>query len=269
MRQTRLLLAAAVAVVLLAAATACGDDGHDLEGRSVTVGVAEDYPPFSYTLPGEADGQGWDYDIWREICGMLNCEPEFVVASWPELLDQVAEGEIDAGADGITITEERSELVAFSDPYMTVDQKFIVAADDRRFSTAAELIASEAVVGGQTGTTNYDLAVDLVGAERVRAFDESSGGVGEAGGSFEALIAGEIDAVIIDDSSGLGYVGADAEAVRLIDDSLRADSLGFAFELGSDLVEPVNHALAEMRSSGLLETLARRWFSGDLELGDS
>ena len=255
------LLAVVAAFGILAAA--CGDDdddggaveGNDLGGRTVTVGVENAYLPFNYVPAGETEGQGWDYDAWREICRILNCEAEFVVAGWPAVIDQVAEGEIDTAADGISITDERKEIVAFSQAYMTVDQKFIVAIDDDRYSSADDIINGDALVGTQVGTTNFELAVDLLGGDdRINAYDQF-------GLAIQALITGDVDAVIIDDAAGQGYVGENAGEVRLIDDALQADPLGFIFPLDSDLVAPVDAAIDEMRDSGFLDPLGQKYFT--------
>ena len=246
-------------------ATACGDSDEadssgaagdlDLGGRTVTVGVENAYLPFNFVLAGESEGQGWDYDAWREICRILNCEAEFIVAGWPDVIDQVAQGEIDTAADGISITDERKEIVAFSDPYMTVQQKLIVGIDDDRYASTDDVFADpEAIIGTQVGTTNFELAESLLGGtDRLEAYDQF-------GLAVQALIAGDVDAVIIDDAAGLGYIGENADAVTTLPEGLQSDPLGFIYPLDSDLVEAVNYALAEMASSGFLEELGRKYF---------
>jgi len=42
---------------------------------------------------------------------------------------------------------------------------------------------------------------------------------------------------------------------------MSSDSLGFIYPLGSDLVDPVNAALAEMKANGTLEELAVQYFT--------
>lgn len=233
-----------------------GSDLADLEGRTVTVAVENAYLPFNFILAGETEGQGWDYDAWRDICERLNCVPEFVEAAWPAVIDQVAAGEFDVAADGISITDERAEIVAYSDPYMVVEQKFIVQLDDDRFSSAQDVIDSDAIIATQVGTTNYELAVELVGEDRIQAFDQF-------GLAIQALIAGDVDVVIIDDAAGLGYIGENADAITTIDDPLQSDPLGFIFPLDSDLVDPVNQAIQAMRDDGTMEELGRTWFGPD------
>ena len=267
-----LVIAAAVALVLWACSgsDSDGDDGDgsiaspaeitDLGGRTVTVGVENAYLPFNYIPIGESEGAGWDYDAWNEICRILNCVPEFVPAGWPDVIDQVAQGEIDTAADGISITDERKEIVAFSDPYMTVQQKFIVGLDDDRYSSADDIVSGDAIVATQVGTTNFELAEELLGGtSRIQAFDQF-------GLAIQALIAGDVDAVIIDDAAGLGYIGENADQVKTIDDGLQSDPLGFIYPLDSELVGPVNGALNEMKSSGFLDQIGAKFFGTEFTI---
>ncbi len=227
----------------------------DLGGREVTIGVENAYLPFNYIPVGETEGQGWDYDTWGAICDLLNCVPVFVQAGWPAVIDQVANGELDTAADGISITADRDEIADFSDPYMTVQQKLIIGKDDARYTTADDVLGdAEALIGTQVGTTNYELAISLVDESRVKAFDQF-------GLAIQALISGDVDAVIIDDAAGLGYVGENADKVKTADGSLQSDPLGFLFPTGSELVDPVNQALKELRSNGTLEDLGYKYFT--------
>lgn len=241
------------------ATTTTGAQFPDLGGEEVTVGVENAYLPFNYILPGEDEGQGWDYEAWRAICELLNCEPVFVEAGWPAVIDQVAQGELDTAADGISITDERKEIVDFSDPYMVVQQKFIKQLGDDRFSSADDVINGDAIVGTQVGTTNFELAVELVGEDRIQAFDQF-------GLAIQALIAGDVDVVIIDDAAGLGYIGENADQIETIDDALQSDPLGFIYPKGSDLVEPVNMAIAELAANGTFEELGRKYFGPDFDV---
>ena len=102
--------------------------------------------------------------------------------------------------------------------------------------------------------TNYELAEELVGADRIDAFDQF-------GLAIQALISEDVDAVIIDDAAGQGYVGENADQVELLPGALQSDPLGFIFPLESGLVGPVNAALAEMAESGFLDELGKKYFT--------
>jgi polar amino acid transport system substrate-binding protein len=160
----------------------------------------------------------------------------------------------DVGADGITITEERAKNVDFSDPYITSQESLLVRKEENRFSTPDDLKAmTDLKVGTQLGTTNYDAAVDLVGKDRVVAFDQF-------GPAVQALINGDVDAVIIDNVAGMGYVGVNAEKLKLLPLPVHTEELGFMFNKGSNLVAPVNAGLAAIKSDGTLDSLYKKWF---------
>lgn len=227
----------------------------DLGGRTVTVGVENAYLPFNYIPVGESEGVGWDYDTWDAICELLNCVNEMVEAGWPAVIDQVANDELDTAADGISITDERKEIVDYSNAYMVVTQKLVVQLDDDRYDSAQAVFDDpDAIVGTQIGTTNFELIASLIDDSRIQAFDQF-------GLVIQALISGDVDAVIIDDAAGLGYVGENADSIKTIDDPLQSDPLGFIFPKGSDLIDPVNQAIQELKDNGTFEELGRKYFT--------
>jgi phosphate/phosphite/phosphonate ABC transporter binding protein len=180
--------------------------------------------------------------------------------AWDTMIASVAEGQFDMAADGITITEERAQQVDFSDGYISLEQRLLVRIDETRFTNAEELVADTSLtIGAQIGTTNYDTAEELVGVDRIRTFDDY-------GLVVQALISGDVDAVVIDETAGLGYQGANEESVKLIGDSLSSDQLGFIFPKGSDLVPAFNAVIAQFKQDGTLEAINAKWFGPDFSL---
>jgi len=249
------------ALLLLVPIAAVMADGHlpDLEGRTVTVAVENAYPPFNVLNEETGEGEGWDYDTLGEICDRLNCVPEYIETSWEGLIVAVSNGEYDMAADGITITEERAQIVDYSDGYIDVIQRMMVRLEEDRFGSAADFVAGDFVVGVQVATTNYIAAEELLGggSERIVAYTEF-------GLAVQALITGDIDAVVIDDVAGQGYVGLNADKIKLLPDDLIKQQLGFIYPQGSELVEPFNMALASMREDGTLAAINAKWL-GDGE----
>lgn len=227
----------------------------DLDGRVITVAVENAYVPFNFINEETGEAEGWDYDALAEICGRLNCVPEYIEASWEGMIIAVSNGEYDMAADGITIKEERKELVAFSMGYVELSQRIMTRVGEERFASATELSAGDFVVGVQVATTNYWTAVELVGEEQIVGYDSF-------GFAVQALIAGDVDAVVMDDVAGQGYVGINAEDIKLLPDLLTDEELGFIFPLDSDLVEPFNAALASMEADGSLMALNNKWLGG-------
>jgi len=232
----------------------------DLEGRVITVAVENVYPPFNF-LTDDDEVMGWDYDVMAEICERLNCVAELIETSWDGMIIAVSTGELDMAANGITITDERKEIVDFSDGYVTLTQVFLVRADDDRFTTIEEFLADESLfIGVNPATTNYDTAVALLGDDenspRLLVMDQDV--------AVQALLAGDVDAVVVDGLVGERYVESYPDDLALIDEEITApEELGFVFPLGSDLVEPINLALESMRQDGTLDDLNAYWFGGE------
>lgn len=270
MKKSRVLLFALVVGSLLlsacgAAAPAgsttggqtAGGELPDLGGREVTVAVENAYLPFNYIDENTGEAGGWDYDVWNEICKRLNCTPVYVEAAWEGMIQAVADGQYDAAADGITINAERAKIVDFSIGYVAIEQRLLVRIDETRIESIEDIVADENLkLGTQTGTTNYETALTFLPAERIEAFEQFPFAV-------QALVAGDIDAVIIDETAGQGYLGANSEDLKLVGPSLSSDQLGFIFPKGSDLVEPVNAALQSMMDDGTLNGFNAIYFGPD------
>ncbi len=232
----------------------------DLEGATITIAVENAYLPFNYIDLETGEAAGWDYDFIAEMCDRLNCVPDYIETRWDGMIVAVSEGQFDMAADGITITEERAEIVDFSNGYIDIEQRLLVQLGEDRFASIDEFVDDDGLlIGTQLGTTNYDTALELVGMDRVTPFDDF-------GLSVQALLAGDVDAVIIDETAGQGYIGVNADQLTLVGESLSSDQLGFIFPKGSDLVEPVNLAIQSMQEDGFLAELNGQYFSDSFDV---
>ncbi len=252
-----LVLAACATPVAVAptAAPAAAGALPNLNGQSINVVVENAYIPFNYIRLDNGKAEGWDYDAVNDICKRLNCKPVFKELGWDGMIQAVSQGQFDVAADGITITEERAKVVDFSDGYIAIDQRVMVRADEARFKDLDGLKADAKLkVGTQKGTTNYDEAVKLVTEKRVTGYDTF-------GDVVQALLSKDVDAVVIDDTAGQGYVGVNKDKIKLLPGKLVSQQLGFVFPKGSKLVKPFNAALAAMKADGALDQLAKKWFS--------
>lgn len=234
----------------------------DLNCREVTIAVENAYLPFNYIIVKTGEPGGWDYDAFTEICTRLHCAPVFVETAWDGLIQSVAAGQNDICGDGITITEERAETVDFSDGYVQIQQRLLVRKGETRFSSIEDFAANpEFILGTQVNTTNYETAKKFIPEERIEAFDQFPFAI-------QALLSGDVDAVIIDEVVGLGYQGENADQLDFVGDSISSDALGFAFKKGSDLVDPINQALAAMKADGTLDALNLKYFGPDFKIGE-
>ena len=259
-------IAAAALGAALVAGASFAQDLPDLGGRTVTVVTENAYPPLQFVDPATGDAIGWEYDAMAEIAKRLNMVVEIENTSWDAMIPAVSEGQYDIGMTGITIREDRAEVVDFSDPYMRSEMFMLVRADEDRFTDAASFAAFEdGLVGAQPGTTPFYVAVYdvLDGNEanpRIKLFETFGAGV-------QALRAGDVDVVLTDGTAGNGYVAANPDTFKLVGEALGTEDFGFIFPKGSDLVEPINAAIAAMKEDGTIDALNTKWFL-DYKLGE-
>ncbi|MFN2274361.1 MAG: transporter substrate-binding domain-containing protein [Anaerolineales bacterium] len=226
----------------------------DLGGRTVTIAVENAYPPFNNIDEATGEPVGWDYDVTRHICELINCTPEFKEAAWDGIFPAMQAGEYDWLADGVTYTEERAQIVDFSIPYVTIGQVLLINADDSIPDLAAFQADSAKLVGTQLGTTNEIVAKDYFPEDRIKSFEDFPGAV-------SALIAGDIDAVVIDTVSAVGFIGANPGKLKVGPTLTSDEQLAFVFPPGSDLVAPVDAALEAMKADGTLQAYNDKWFN--------
>ena len=232
----------------------------DLECREVNIAVENAYLPFNYISAETGEAGGWDYEVFVELCTLLHCKPVFVETAWEVMIQSVADGLIDMSGDGVTITEARLEQVDFTDGYVNVEQRLLVQLGDDRFADLDEFVANpDLILGTQAQTSNYETAIKYLPEERIQAFEQFPFAV-------QALIAGDVDAVLIDETAGLGYMGTNAESVELIGPSISSDQLGFPVTKGSDLLEPFNLAIQALKDNGVLQQINLKYFGPDFTI---
>lgn len=258
----------AVAIGLGAAALAASAQAQslpDLGGEPVIVVTENAYPPLQFIDPKSGEQIGWEYDAMNEIAKRLNFKVEYQNTSWDAMIQSVSDGQYQIGMTGITIKDERKQKVDFSDPYMRSEMFMLVRGDEDRFTDAASFAALEdGLVGAQAGTTPFYVAVYEVldGDEqnpRIKLMETF-------GATVQALKTGDVDLVLTDGTAGKGYVEASDGGLKLIGDPMGTEDFGFIFPKGSELVSPVNAAIAAMKADGTIEALNKKWFL-DYKLG--
>ena len=95
---------------------------------------------------------------------------------------------------------------------------------------------------------------------RVKLFETFGAGV-------EALKSGDVDLVLTDGTSGNGYVAASEGKLKIVGQPLGGEDYGFIFKKGSDLVAPINAAIAAMKADGTFDALNKKWFL-DYKMGE-
>ncbi len=248
----------AIAATMMA--TTAVADGHlpDMGGMEIVVTTENAYPPLQF-LDSDGNAVGWEYDAMAEIAARLNLTVTYENTSWDAMIPAVSEGQFDMGMTGITIREDRAEVVDFSDSYMTSQMVMLVRGDEERFTDAAGFAADpDLLTAAQPGTTPFYVAV-----YEVLDGDEANPRISlmeTFGATVQALRAGDVDMILTDGTAGNGYVEASDGGLKIIGEPLGTEDFGFIFPRGSELVEPINAAIADMAADGTLDALNTRWF---------
>jgi len=254
------LLASIAAVATAVFTTAAfAADLPDLGGKEVVVVTENAYPPLQFVDPSTGAAVGWEYDAMVEVAKRLNITVAYENISWDAMIPAVSEAQFDMGMTGITIRDDRREKVDFSDAYMRSEMVMLVRGDEDRFSDAKGFGANDDfLMAAQPGTTPFYVGVYEVldGNEanpRIKLFETF-------GATVQALRSNDVDLVLTDGTAGNGYVAASDGGLKIIGETLGAEDFGFIFPKGSDLVGPMNAAIASMKEDGTIAALNKKWF---------
>jgi len=271
MRSRLLILIAALTLGLTALFVAgCGDDDDDDGGETtaeqttgadtadlglvkegvLTVGTDAPFPPFEIGQP--PDITGYDIEVMNAIAEELGVEAEYIDTSFDTIFRDVASGQFDIVAAASTITPGRQKTVDFSDPYYEAQQALLVP-EGSDITSVDDL--SGKVVGTQDGTTGETYANDETDAGEVRGFPEGPDAV-------QALVSGQVDAVIIDQPVAVDAIDKQG-GVEIVEEIPTNELYGFAMAKGAPLVEAVNSALQTLKDDGTIAELYEKYFQAE------
>jgi polar amino acid transport system substrate-binding protein len=264
-------------VVLLTAALvtglgACGDDDDDTEASDATepAGGDGDFTPVTddtLTVVTSLPGPGfWNGDDPSDITG--GYEYEIALALQERLglselevknvsFDQLVAGQVgdfDVALSQVTITDERREVVDFTEPYFESDQGVLVAA-----GTEVETVEDAKALqwGVQSGTTGADyIADELQPDQEAQVFQDLAAG-------FAALQAGQVDAVMMDTAIVLAQASESGGSQEVVAQFKTGEQYGGILPRGSDNADAINAIIAELEADGSLSEFAEEWLGGD------
>jgi polar amino acid transport system substrate-binding protein len=221
------------------------------ESGTLTVGTSFPYyEPFKSGPRRTPDG--FEPDIVSELAGRMG----LANAAWSihsfESLYAPGSKDYDFSMDQISITEDRAQVVDFSDPYYRIQQGLLVREGTPIESAATIDDLKQYKFGAQAGTTGLTYIRDVIQP------NDQSNQYNDTKDAAQALANGQIDAVVIDVPIAIpltqDYAGTTVAAQFITD-----EGYGMVFEKGSPLVTCVNEALQAMTDDGTLQQLQDEW----------
>ena len=237
------ILALALTLALtLTAFAACAESKETL-----TMATNASFPPYEYVEGDQV--VGIDPEIAAAVCEKMGYDLEIVDTEFDSLISGVASGKYDFVMAGMTVTEERKQMVSFSDTYATGVQVIIVK-EDSTIAKPDDLKGKK--IGVQLSTTGDLTATDKFGKDSVVQYNKGNDAV-------MALTQGQIDAVIIDNEPAKSYVAANKGLKILDTEFLNEDYAACISKDNAGLTKAVNKALAELKADGTLQKIVDKY----------
>jgi len=216
------------------------------------------FPPYEMTTD-DGGFEGIDVEVAEAIAEKLGLELVVDDMAFTAALTAVQQGQSDIAMAGITVNEERLEVMDFSDTYATGIQVIIVN-EGSPIQTVDDLANAEKI-GCQAGTTGYQYCSATpedggYGEEHVTAFDNGALAV-------TALVNNQVDAVVIDNEPAKSYV-ANNPGLVILDTEYANEDYAIGFAKGNDaLREAVNAAIAELKADGTFQDIVDKYIKAD------
>ena len=254
------LLVVSLVLMMMFSFTACGNDETTQNSANgdqevLTMATNAYFPPYEYY-----DGEnivGIDAEIAAKIAEKLGMQLEIVDIEFDSIVTGVATGKYDMGMAGMTITEDRLENVNFTDSYATGYQVVIVK-EGSDITSPDDLYAEGAsqIVGVQLATTGDIYASEDFGADRVQQYNSGNDAV-------EALKAGKVDCVIIDNEPAKYYVEANEGLTILPTEFVVEDYSICVAKENTELLEKINTALNELIEDGTVQEIIDKYIAAE------
>ena len=204
----------------------------------------------------EDDLVGFDVEVAQRVAEKLGVKATFVEGEFDGLLAGLETGRYDMIANGVEITEERSEKYDFSTPYAYIHTAVITRGDDDSIQSLEDLDGKNTA---NTIDSTYTALAESYGANAV--------GVDDLNQTIELLLSGRIDATLNAEVTYADYMQAHPDAnLKIAAVTEEASQVAFPLRKGDEtasLRQQIDQAVDELRESGELAQISTKYFGSD------
>ena len=219
-----------------------------VESGKLHMATNAQFPPYEMTT--DSGGyEGIDVEIATAIAAKLGLELVVDDMDFKTVITAVQQGISDMAMAGLTVDPEREKNVDFTVSYATGVQVIIVTKDS---DIASVDDLGGKLIGVQEGTTGWMYCSDDYGDDAVVAYDNGSAAV-------QALLAGSVDCVVIDNEPAKAYVAANA-GLKILDTEYVVED--YAIGVSKDnpaLRDAINAALEELIADGTVKDIIDKY----------
>ena len=210
------------------------------------------FPPYEMTTDS-GEFEGIDIETAQAIADKLGLELQIDDMDFDAALLAVQQGKADMVMAGVTVTDERQNVMDFTDSYATGIQSIIVK-EDSDIASVDDLAGKK--IGTQRGTTGYLYCSDDFGDENVVAYDNGLTAV-------QMLNNGQVDCVVIDNAPAKEFIAANP-GLKLLDTAYVEESYAIGVGKGNtELKDPINTALEELKADGTLQAIVDKYITAE------
>jgi len=223
----------------------------------LTVAVSPDVPPICFVQDGEV--AGIDVELMEIIAAKLDMELKFTVMDFDAILPAVESGKADAAISDINATEERRELVGFTETYFDNPQVLLSlksVVEDTRVPQYTELAQLSGKLIADTSGSIFSTYIDAVIPNVTYSVFNSPLE------QIEALKGGRVEAVPMDEPNTKIELAKETD-LTVLPQKIAAAKYGIVLQKGSPLTSKVNSALATLKADGTLDEMKERWMGSD------
>ncbi|MBK7973532.1 MAG: amino acid ABC transporter substrate-binding protein [Deltaproteobacteria bacterium] len=217
------------------------------------VAIDATYPPMEFE-GSDGKATGFDVDLATDLARRLGVRAEFVVMNWDGILAGLTSSRYDVIVSSMNVTPERKAVADFVE-YLQMAQ-VVVAKPGSNVKSTADLAGK--VVAVQADTTSHQAVLkakaDGVAIKDVKAFQLATQ-------AFQALKAGQAEAIVIDEPVARYYAKRDAASFQVTGQALAPEPVGMAVKKpGGELVQALAAALEAARADGTFQRISETWF---------
>ena len=210
------------------------------------------FPPYEMTTDS-GEFEGIDIETAQAIADKLGLELQIDDMDFDAALLAVQQGKSDMVMAGVTVTDERQNVMDFTDSYATGIQSIIVK-EDSDIASVDDLAGKK--IGTQRGTTGYLYCSDDFGDENVVAYDDGLTAV-------QMLNNGQVDCVVIDNAPAKEFIAANP-GLKLLDTAYVEESYAIGIGKGNtELKDAINTALEELKADGTLQAIVDKYVTAE------
>jgi polar amino acid transport system substrate-binding protein len=224
--------------------------------NKIIVGTSADFPPFEYK---DENGTivGFDVEMITAILTDQGYEVEVRDILWETLIPALENGQINVIVAGMSITDERKEIVDFSNPYFDADLSVLIKKGSGIVVNNVSSLAN-LTVGVQTGTTGdiwvFDnlVNVSLTPEDKYKRYETYDLAVLD-------LKNGNVQILVLD--KPVAQVFAEDNTLQVAYTIVSEDNYGIAVQKGNtELLQKINQGLADLKASDDWNTLVIKYF---------